>query len=118
MAFPVYLSLLPVCAGVAIASAGELSFTWACFGAAMMSNLLFASRAVFSKVIVRLRPFCRDSCAIVKMAMSGKDQGENMDSANTFAVVTMLATLTFLPPRAFIQLGSLVTEGPNYSWFT
>ena len=29
--------------------AGELSFTWACFGAAMMSNLLFAARAVFSK---------------------------------------------------------------------
>ena len=49
-AFPVYLSLVPVCAGVAIASAGELSFTWACFGAAMMSNLLFASRAVFSKM--------------------------------------------------------------------
>ena len=40
-ATPVYLSLLPVCAGVALASAGELSFTWACFGAAMMSNLLF-----------------------------------------------------------------------------
>eukprot|EP00961_Rhodomonas_salina_P137061 1843814-Rhodomonas_salina.2 len=32
MALPVYLSLIPVCAGVAIASAGELSFTWACFG--------------------------------------------------------------------------------------
>merc|ERR1719409_1314366 len=41
----------------------------------MMSNLLFASRAVLSK-----------------MAMSGKDQGENMDSPNTFAVITMLAT--------------------------
>ncbi|EKX43195.1 hypothetical protein GUITHDRAFT_158072 [Guillardia theta CCMP2712] len=89
MAFPVYLSLLPVCAGVAIASAGELSFTWACFGAAMMSNLLFASRAVFSK-----------------MAMSGKDQGENMDSANTFAVVTMLATLICVPVAA-------VLEGPK-----
>ena len=73
MAFPVYLSLLPVCAGVAIASAGEvrrvggvesdltqlqLSFTWACFGAAMMSNLLFASRAVFSKVASIDRCLC------------------------------------------------------------
>jgi len=85
-AFPVYLSLLPVCAGVAIASAGELSFTWACFGAAMMSNLLFASRAVFSK-----------------MAMSGKDQGENMDSANTFAVVTMLATIVTLPVAVILE---------------
>lgn len=85
-AFPVYLSLLPVCAGVAIASAGELSFTWACFGAAMMSNLLFASRAVYSK-----------------MAMSGADQGENMDSANTFAVVTMMATVVTLPIAAILE---------------
>jgi len=89
MAAPVYVSLLPVCAGVAIASAGELSFTWGCFGAAMMSNLLFASRAVFSKI-----------------AMSGKDQGENMDSANTFAVVTMLATIVCLPV-------ALLLEGPK-----
>ena len=89
MAAPVYASLLPVCAGVAIASAGELSFSWGCFGAAMMSNLLFASRAVFSK-----------------MAMSGKDQGENMDAANTFAVVTMLATVACLPV-------ALILEGPK-----
>jgi hypothetical protein len=89
MAAPVYVSLLPVCAGVAIASAGELSFNWGCFGAAMMSNLLFASRAVFSKI-----------------AMSGKDQGENMDAANTFAVVTMLATIVCLPV-------ALLLEGPK-----
>lgn len=89
MAPPVYISLLPVCAGVAIASAGELSFTWGCFSAAMMSNLLFASRAVFSK-----------------MAMSGKDQGENMDAANTFAVVTMLATIVCIPV-------ALLLEGPK-----
>jgi hypothetical protein len=37
----------------------------------------FVQRAVFSKI-----------------AMSGKDQGENMDAANTFAVVTMLATVS------------------------
>jgi len=90
-AFPVYLSLLPVCAGVAIASAGELSFTWACFGAAMMSNLLFAARAVFSKI-----------------AMSGDDQGENMDAANTFAVVTMLATIVTLPVAAILEGSKIV----------
>jgi len=89
MAFPVYASLLPVCAGVAIASAGELSFSYACFGTAMMSNLLFAARAVFSK-----------------MAMSSEDQGKNMDAANTFAVVTMLATLVCFPVVA-------VLEGPK-----
>lgn len=95
MALPVYLSLIPVCAGVAIASAGELSFTWACFGSAMMSNLLFASRAVFSK-----------------MAMSGKDQGENMDPANTFAVVTMLATIVCVPVALLLE-GSKVLPAWN-----
>lgn len=86
MAFPVYASLLPVCAGVAIASAGELSFSVACFSAAMMSNLLFAARAVFSK-----------------MAMSSADQGQNMDAANTFAVVTMLATLVCIPVALVLE---------------
>lgn len=86
LALPVYLSLIPVCAGVALASAGELSFTWGCFGAAMLSNLLFASRAVFSK-----------------MAMDGSDRGENMDPANTYAVVTMLATLLCVPTALLLE---------------
>ncbi|KAJ1480338.1 triose-phosphate transporter family-domain-containing protein, partial [Baffinella frigidus] len=86
MAAPVYASLIPVMFGVGLASAGELSFTWACFGCAMMSNLLFASRAVFSKI-----------------AMSSGDQGENMDSANTFAVVTMISTLICLPVALILE---------------
>ena len=88
---PVYLSLLPVCAGVAIASAGELSFTWACFGAAMMSNLLFATRAVKSK-----------------QAMSAGNQGENMDSANTFAVVTFMATIITVPIALVLEWNKIV----------
>ena len=41
---PVYLSLLPVIAGVAIASATELSFTWLGFLTAMSSNIAFSAR--------------------------------------------------------------------------
>eukprot|EP00293_Proteomonas_sulcata_P002684 CAMPEP_0184324810 /NCGR_PEP_ID=MMETSP1049-20130417/137087_1 /TAXON_ID=77928 /ORGANISM="Proteomonas sulcata, Strain CCMP704" /LENGTH=141 /DNA_ID=CAMNT_0026646675 /DNA_START=38 /DNA_END=463 /DNA_ORIENTATION=+ len=37
------------------------------------------------------------------MAMSGKDQGENMDSANTFAVITMMATLICVPVAAILE---------------
>ena len=68
--FPVsvYLTLLPIIFGVAIASFEELSFTWLCFGAAMLSNVSSALRAI-----------------LAKKAMS-KQLGENMTNTNLFAV--------------------------------
>ena len=56
-----------------------------------MSNLLFASHAVFSKI-----------------AMSGGDQGENMDSANTFAVVTMLSTFICVPVAFALEWNKVI----------
>ena len=49
---PVVLSLLPIMAGVALASAGELSFNWLGFLTAMASNLTFGFRAVWSKMVM------------------------------------------------------------------
>lgn len=46
---PVLLSLVPIMAGVAMASAAELSFNWYGFISAMVSNLTFGFRAVWSK---------------------------------------------------------------------
>jgi 1,4-dihydroxy-2-naphthoate octaprenyltransferase len=46
---PVIASLVPIMAGVALASAAELSFNWTGFLTAMMSNLTFGFRAVWSK---------------------------------------------------------------------
>ncbi|MEW5302526.1 MAG: hypothetical protein WDW36_005304 [Sanguina aurantia] len=46
---PAMLSLIPIMAGVALASAGELSFNWTGFLTAMASNLTFGFRAVWSK---------------------------------------------------------------------
>jgi len=40
--------------------------------------------------------------------MSGDDQGENMDAANTFAVVTMLATIVTLPVAAILEGSKIV----------
>ena len=45
-------SLVPIVAGVVIASVTELSFTWAGFIAAMASNLAFQGRNVLSKHIM------------------------------------------------------------------
>jgi len=89
MPWQVYAALLPVIGGVGIASASELSFNWLCFGAAMGSNLGSASRSVYSKKVM------------------GKGSiGENMDSANVYAVLTIMATFMLIPI-------SLAIEGPS-----
>ncbi|KAF5833051.1 hypothetical protein DUNSADRAFT_10757, partial [Dunaliella salina] len=46
---PAMLALIPIMAGVGMASAGELSFNWTGFLTAMASNLTFGFRAVWSK---------------------------------------------------------------------
>lgn len=46
---PVVATLLPIMFGVAMASAGELSFNWTGFISAMLSNLTFGFRAVWGK---------------------------------------------------------------------
>jgi Tpt phosphate/phosphoenolpyruvate translocator len=46
---PVMLTLVPIMLGVAAASAAELSFNWYGFISAMVSNLTFGFRAVWSK---------------------------------------------------------------------
>lgn len=49
---PVVATLVPIMAGVALASAAELSFNWLGFLSAMASNLTFGFRAVWSKKCV------------------------------------------------------------------
>lgn len=49
VALPVWLSLVPVVAGVALASAHELSFNWVGFNGAMFSNVAFAFRNYLAK---------------------------------------------------------------------
>lgn len=46
----VYLTLLPIIAGVALSAVTQISFSWAGFLFAMLSNVAFASRNIFSKL--------------------------------------------------------------------
>ena len=56
-ALPVYLALLPIIGGVALASATDLSFSWLGFSTAMASNVAFSARAIFSKkLMARMSP--------------------------------------------------------------
>merc|ERR1719469_1724816 len=77
---PVYLTLLPIIGGVAIASMKELSFTFLALAAAMLSNVSSAARSVLSK-----------------KTMSGKEIGENLDAQNLYAVLTAMSTVILIP---------------------
>lgn len=87
-ALPVYLSLIPVIAGVSLASLKELSFSWVAFGNAMGSNTASALRGIIGK------------------KQMGKPVGDNMSPANLYAVLTVLAFI-YLTPLA------LVIDGPR-----
>jgi solute carrier family 35, member E1 len=76
----VYLTLLPIIGGVAIASMKELSFTFLALAAAMLSNVSSAARGVLSK-----------------KTMSGKKIGENMTAENLYAVLTAISTVLLIP---------------------
>lgn len=81
---PVYASLLPIMAGVAICSATELSFTWIGFSCAMASNVLFAARAIFSKKLM-----------------------SNMNPINVYNYVSMIALLFCIPPVFIFEWSTL-----------
>lgn len=87
----VYAALIPIIGGVAIASLGELSFSWIAFGGAMISNITFAFRAILSKKL-----------------MGGKKFGENMNASNVFAVMTIIAAIVSTP-------FALYMEGPMFA---
>ena len=82
----VYLTLIPIVGGVALASFKELSFTWLGFIAAMGSNLSSALRAI-----------------LAKKTMTKSNVGENMGEANLFAVLTILAFIVCLPISLAIE---------------
>eukprot|EP00904_Undaria_pinnatifida_P006014 jgi/Undpi1/2542/HiC_scaffold_13.g05921.m1 len=81
----VYLTLVPVVAGVGLASLKELDFKWAALGGAMGSNLAASTRAILSK------------------RSMGMDMGKNMNPANLYAVLTIMASAMLLPLSAVIE---------------
>ena len=87
----VYATLIPVVGGVGFACLKERSFSWLAFWTAMGSNVAFALRAVISK--------------------SGMNNyiGENMNSVNLFALVTIAAFLLSIPAALAMEKLSMLT---------
>ncbi|KAK9826504.1 hypothetical protein WJX81_007389 [Elliptochloris bilobata] len=85
---PVVATLVPIMAGVALASASDLTFNWTGFISAMVSNLTFGFRAVWSK---------RAMTTI-----------KNLDSTAIYAYTTLISVLICVP-------AALIAEGPKLS---
>ncbi|KAL8230014.1 hypothetical protein R6Q57_014914 [Mikania cordata] len=85
---PLWLSLAPVVIGVSMASLTELSFNWLGFTSAMISNISFTYRSIYSK-----------------KAMTG------MDSTNVYAYISIIALLFCLPPAILIEGPKLMQYG-------
>jgi len=83
---PVYMTLLPIIGGVAIASMKELSFTFLALASAMLSNVSSSARGVLSK-----------------KTMSGKPVGENLDAQNLYAVLTAMSTVVLIPMMLAVE---------------
>ncbi|KAJ1457833.1 triose-phosphate transporter family-domain-containing protein [Pelagophyceae sp. CCMP2097] len=85
-----YATLLPIVGGVALASLKELSFTWLGFAAAMVSNVSSALRGILAKKTM------------------GGGVGENMDEANIYAVLTIIAFIVLLPVSLAVEPPSVI----------
>lgn len=81
----VYITLLPIVLGVAIASATELSFSWFGFIAAMVSNLFYQLRIVWSKQVI-----------------TGGGEAK-ISGSNLFRVITIVSAFFLLPIALFLE---------------
>jgi solute carrier family 35 protein E1 len=81
----VYSTLIPIVGGVALASLKELSFTWLGFGAAMLSNVSSALRAILAKGVM--------------------ESTKGVSEQNLYAVMTIMSFFILMP-------FSLVIESP------
>ncbi|XP_011027772.1 PREDICTED: triose phosphate/phosphate translocator, chloroplastic-like isoform X1 [Populus euphratica] len=85
-----WLSLMPVVLGVSMASLTELSFNWTGFISAMISNISFTYRSLYSK-----------------KAMT------DMDSTNIYAYISIIALLVCIPPAILVEGPQLIKHGFN-----
>ncbi|KAL8260170.1 hypothetical protein R6Q59_028123 [Mikania micrantha] len=85
------LSLAPVVIGVSMASLTELSFNWLGFTSAMISNISFTYRSIYSK-----------------KAMTDMDS-----STNLYAYISIIALLFCIPPAVILEGPQLLKYGLN-----
>lgn len=82
-----YLSLIPVMIGVCLASVSELTFSWPCFAAGIISNSFSGARNVFSKKLMK------KNIALL----------ENLSAENMYSILTVFCFLLVLPVTLLVE---------------
>ena len=95
-----YLSLLPVCAGVGMASMSGDSFNGGAFVLSLLANLGFSARAVLAK---RLR----------SVQAGGGGGG---DDVRLFFAVSVQGAMMLLPAAALVDGGTLLAAPAGFAW--
>ena len=90
-----YASLLPVIAGVSIASVSELSFSYSCLLAGILSNVFAAARGVFGK-----QQMGGDKEAAAKI--------KDISPENYYSIVTTISFLLLVPVSLIFEGRQLV----------
>lgn len=88
----VWLSLVPIVAGVCVATLKELSFAWAALLGAVVSDLALALRNVLSKQ---------------SMSKPEEERGRGMTPANMFGVLTCISAAVSIPAAALVEGATL-----------
>lgn len=96
----VYASLIPVIVGVALSAVSELTFTWMGFITALLSNVAFAARNVFSKI-----------------TMKDYKNDETLTSRNMYGLISIMAFMLELPMALIADRGipKLIANNPAVS---
>lgn len=87
-------SLVPIVAGVALASANEVSFNWIGLLSALGSNLALQSRNVLSK---KLMDSSERKGKSLSMSLEEDRTLESLDNINLFSTMSILAFFVLLP---------------------
>lgn len=101
LAWQVYVSLLPICMGVAIASTTELSFSWYCLLAGIVANIFSAARGVFGKT-----QMCGETSCL-----------EQLSPENYYAILTILSFVMLIPATILAegsQISAMLNSAISY----
>mmetsp|Transcript_66149 Transcript_66149/g.96864 ORF Transcript_66149/g.96864 Transcript_66149/m.96864 type:complete len:430 (+) Transcript_66149:22-1311(+) len=95
----IWLSMMPVCAGIAMASISEVAFTWQCFWVSQLSNVCYALRSVWFKKVF-------DEAS--KDTENGDSEKVILNTSTGFPVVALIGT-------ALVVTIAVLTEGHRFA---
>lgn len=101
----VYMTLIPIVFGVAVASATSMSFSWVSFITAFLSNVFYQMRIVFAKH--EIKPTVTSSATSsattsLSVGMNGADK--RLSSSQLFQVITIISAILTIPFILILEL--------------